>query len=505
MEMITLPAASQTPSAQCAYDHFVPATEERNGGGMRLSALLPPIRQAAAQTPPDRNRLIDAVRGLSLIVVVIGHLGMAMVYWPQGGKPVIGNLLASYPLLQGATWILQVIPLFFMAGGAVNLASWQRAREEGVSGPVWIWGRIRRLYRPVLLYLAVLAVAATAATLLLGPASEGMLALSCQMLWFLGIYLLTTLLLPAMAALHERSRFLTFALGVPLAITVNLGTTLWGWPEAVGLLNYLLVWLLIQQLGFLWEAAIPRRFWVALGAASLALSLLLVSVGPWPASLVGIPGEPVSNMAPPSIVLMLHGFTLVSLVYLARPWLEGWLRRPRPWTVAVGMSMMAMTIYLWHVPAMILAFLTMQGAGWPAPTQLNASGVPAPTEAAAYAQWWVGYLVVFLLILTLLVLVVWPAEHGPWPIWDTPARLLALPSTWPTPVLVVVCGVGGSCIGLATLALSIIGYAGFPTKTYLWFNLPLNAAGALAAMIVGMVLVRSAAGRQPSPSYRSRH
>jgi hypothetical protein len=33
----------------------------------------------------------------------------------------------------------------------------------------------------------------------------------------------------------------------------------------------------------------------------------------------------------------------------------------------------------------------------------------------------------------------------------------------------------------------------------------LNAAGALVVMIVGMLLVRSAAGRQPSPSYRSRH
>lgn len=463
---------------------------------MHAARLLPPIRKTAAQTPPARDRLIDAVRGFSLIVVVIGHLSMAMVYWPQGGRPVIGNLLASYPLLQEATWILQVIPLFFMAGGAVNLGSWQRARAQGVPAPIWVWGRIRRLYRPVLLYLTVLALAAGVATLVLGPASEGMLALSCQMLWFLGIYVLTTLLLPAMAALHDRSVYLAFAVGVPLAITVNLGTTLWGWPEAVGLVNYLLVWLLIQQLGFLWKAAIPRKFWAALGSTCLVFSLLLVAVGPWPASLVGIPGEPVSNMAPPSIVLLLHGFTLVSLIYVARPWLERWLQRPRPWTVAVAMSMMAMTIYLWHVPAMILAFLTMQGAGLRAPTQLSAGGVPEPIDGLAYAQWWAGYLVIFLIILTLLVLLVWPAEHGPWPMWDTPARVLRLPPTWPTPAKAVVCGAGGICIGLATLTLSIIGYAGFPMKTFLWFNLPLNAGGALVVMIVGVLSVRSA-GDQP--------
>jgi hypothetical protein len=487
---------------ECAYDRIVPAMDEGNDRGKGLVALLPPVRRAAAQTPPDRDRLIDAVRGLSLIVVVIGHLGMAMVYWPQEGTPVIGNLLASYPLLQGATWFLQVIPLFFMAGGAVNLASWQRARAQGMTAPTWMWGRIRRLYRPVLLYLAALAVAAAAATLLLGPNSEGMLALSCQMLWFLGIYVLTTLLLPAMAALHERNVYLAFAVGIPLAITVNLGTTLWGWPEAVGLVNYLLVWLLIQQLGFLWQMAIPRRFWAALGSTSLAFSLLLVAVGPWPASLVGIPGEPVSNMAPPSIVLLLHGFTLVSLIYLTRPWLEGWLKRPRPWMVAVGMSMMAMTIYLWHVPAMILAFLTMQGAGWRAPSQLNADGIPEPIAGVAYAEWWVGYLIIFLIILTMLVLVVWPAEHGPWPIWDTQAHLLALPPACPSLARAVVCGVGGSCIGLATLALSIIGYAGFPTKTFLWFNLPLNAAGALVVMVLGMLLVRAAA---KAPITTARH
>lgn len=493
MGMCRLPATSQTRTRQCAYDHVVTAADEREGGWNHLAAMLPPVRKAAMNTPPDRDRLVDAVRGFSLIAVVIGHLAMAMVYWPPGGKPIIGNLLASFPLLQGATWLLQVIPLFFMAGGAVNLASWKRAKAQGISAPTWTWGRIRRLYRPVLLYLAALAVAASIATLVLGPASEGMLALSCQMLWFLGIYVLTTMLLPAMAALHERSVFLAFAVGVPLAIIVNLGTTLWGWPQAVGLVNYLLVWLLIQQLGFLWERAVPRSLWAVLGLVCLIASLLLVAVGPWPASLVGIPGEPVSNMAPPSTVLLLHGFTLVSLIYLARPRLEIWLQRPRPWTVAVGMSMMAMTVYLWHVPAMILAFLTMQGAGWPSPTQLSASDVPEPIDGAAYAQWWVGYLIVFLVMLTLLVLLVWPAEHGPWPMWDTPARVLKLPHTWPAPARAVVCGVGGTCIGLATLTLSIIGYAGFPTKTFLWFNLPLNAAAALVAMLLGMLLVRTAA------------
>ena len=66
---------------------------------MRVFAAVPTAR-AAAETPSDRDRVVDGARAAALLVVVVGHVLMAVVAWP-GGVPVLGNLLASYPVHPG--------------------------------------------------------------------------------------------------------------------------------------------------------------------------------------------------------------------------------------------------------------------------------------------------------------------------------------------------------------------------------------------------------------------
>lgn len=456
---------------------------------------LPPVRQAARESSPDRDRLLDALRGGALIVVVLGHVAMAMVGWNTDGDPAVGNLLASSIALQVMTWTFQVIPLFFLAGGAANAMAWQRARARDMAYPAWMWGRIQRLFRPVLIYLAFLAIVATACTMSVGPASGPILALACQMLWFLGIYVMTMMLLPAMAALHHRNRWLAFVIGIPVAAGLNLGTTFWGWPLPVGFVNFLLVWLLVQQLGLFWTQQTRSWAWGVVLVVCLSLSITLVGLGPWPVSLVGIPGEAVSNMAPPSIVLMLHAGTLCSIAYLVRRPLTRWLHHPGPWLVAVTMSVTAMTVYLWHVPAMIASVLTLHALGIDPPTRISVTGYPEPVSLGGYAGWWLLFLGAFIAYLVLLVVIIWPAEHARLPVWDTTPRWLALPGAWPRPVLSAASGVGATMIGLATLVLSIIGFAGFPTAWVPWFSLQLNAAVALIVIVLGALLARSAAGR----------
>jgi hypothetical protein len=459
--------------------------------------VLPPVRATAAATPPDRDRLIDAIRGFSLVVVVVGHLAMVMVFWPAGGVPVVGNLLASYRVAQLLTWVLQVVPLFFMAGGAANLIAWRRADARGVPYSAWMWGRVNRLYRPVLVYFAVLAAGATVLTLTVGAASAPMLALSCQMLWFLGVYVGTTMMLPAMWQVHRRNRWLAFAVLVPLVTILNLGDMIWDWPPTIAFANFLLAWLTIQQLGFFWNEPTRRRAWAVVGATTFATNVLLVSAGPWPISLVGMPGEPVSNMAPPSIVLLLHGFTLVSLVYLARRPLERLLQRPRAWLAAVTMTMTAMTVYLWHIPAIALAFTTLHFLGVLPPTRLAGTGYPEPTSTGAYAAWWLAFLAVFSVYLVILVLLTWSTEYRPLPLWDAPARHGIIPLSAPGWVFVAAVVVGSLMISVTTLAISLIGFAGFPTRSVEWNGISLNTAVLLAVLLLGALLLRSTT-RQPS-------
>jgi len=173
---------------------------------MRLTALLPPVRSVAEGTPPNRDRILDAVRGFALVVVVLGHLLMAVVYWPEAGDVRIGNLMASYPALQYLTWVLQVMPIFFAFGGAANVIAWRKADAGDVLYSTWMWGRIQRLLRPVLVYLAVMAVFAAVMTVVVGPQLDPLLAIINGPLWFLGVYTLTLLFLPFMWWVHQRNR-----------------------------------------------------------------------------------------------------------------------------------------------------------------------------------------------------------------------------------------------------------------------------------------------------------
>ena len=50
---------------------------------VRVFAAVPTAR-AAAETPPDRDRVVDGARAAALLVVVVGHVLMAVVAWPDG-------------------------------------------------------------------------------------------------------------------------------------------------------------------------------------------------------------------------------------------------------------------------------------------------------------------------------------------------------------------------------------------------------------------------------------
>ena len=98
-------------------------------------------------------------------------------------------------------------------------------------------------------------------------------------------------------------------------------------------------------------------------------------------------------MAPPSVVLLLHGLTLVSLVFIARRPLDRLLRRPRVWLVTTFMMLTAMSLYIWHLLAIVLSLTTLRQLGFPPPTRLDVHGFPEPvappaTRCGSSASWW---------------------------------------------------------------------------------------------------------------------
>ncbi|MFD8026163.1 acyltransferase family protein [Streptomyces lavendulae] len=333
-------------------------------------------RAMAAATPTARDRYVDLLRVASLATVVLGHWLMAAV-----SGDGIGNLLALVPPLQVLTWALQVMPVFFFVGGFSHALSYRSLERRYPGRPgyaVFLRARLRRLLRPTLVFVLVWAALALAVQLAGhggGRLTGAALRTVTQPLWFIGIYLAMVALTPPLLRLHARHGWAAFAALAGAAALVDVLRFALGVPY-VEFLNFALVWLAVHQLGFLRaDGRITRP--ALLGAAGLAGAVLLVAFGPYPLSMVGMPGEKVSNMAPPTLALLCHGMWLVGAVQLlARP-AGAWLARPRVWHGVVAANGVAMTAFLWHLTAMLGVY---------AGQLLLGMDLPEPATGAWWAQ-----------------------------------------------------------------------------------------------------------------------
>ncbi|MER8036162.1 acyltransferase family protein [Streptomyces hydrogenans] len=325
-------------------------------------------RELAAATPAGRDRYVDLLRVVSLGVVVLGHWLMAAVT-----ADGVGNLLAVVPELQAATWALQVMPVFFFVGGFAHALA-HRSRPRYAD---FLRARLRRLLRPTMVFVAVWGVAALA--LQAAGADGGLtgvaLRLVTQPLWFIGIYLAMVACTPPLLRAHERYGWGAFAALAGAAAAVDALRFAAGVPY-VEFLNFALVWLAVHQLGFLRADGMIRRP-ALLAGAGLAGAAALVALGPYPLSMVGMPGEKVSNMAPPTLALLCHGLWLIGAVELLKGPGTRFAARARVWRAVVAANGVAMTAFLWHLTAMLGVYGAMLGLG---------VRLPAPATAAWWAQ-----------------------------------------------------------------------------------------------------------------------
>jgi peptidoglycan/LPS O-acetylase OafA/YrhL len=95
----------------------------------------------------------------------------------------------------------------------------------------------------------------------------------------------------------------------------------------------------------------------------------MVAFGPYPLSMVGMPGAPVSNAGPPTTALITLGVGQIGLVLLARPYIRALAARPRAAKVLTWVGARSMSLYLWHMSAMVaMAGVWTIGFGYSTPT-----------------------------------------------------------------------------------------------------------------------------------------
>lgn len=303
-------------------------------------------------TGDTRDRVVDVLRLASLLVVVAGHSIMLTVAPPPPGGDhlVLGNLLGEHPLLQAATWLLQVLPLFFFAGAAAAVYGFRPGTAPGH----WLFRRSQRLLRPVWWYLLAIGAALGAATWMRCPAAVDVIArLGVQLLWFLGAYLV---ILAAVAFLQRISTTRQVVVAVAacygLTAVADAARLHTGGPAPTWtMLTFATAWTIPAILGIAYAKKLIRPRAAGIGAlAMLAVDAGLVAFGPYDVSMVTVPGQRLSNMSPPSVLLAGHAIVLCLLAIAGAGAIARWARRPRVWWwVALG-NRSAMTLYLWHLP-----------------------------------------------------------------------------------------------------------------------------------------------------------
>jgi len=436
-------------------------------------------------TPPGRDRVVDLLRGASLAIVVAGHTLMAVVVWNRG-VPRVDNLLRLVPELEPLTWVLQVIPVFFAAGAIANRSSLHTATVRKEPWRIWMWARTRRLVRPVFYYLVIWIPIVFVLSSVMDAAARPLERLSTQLLWFLGVYVLIVAT-TALQVRVARGGLWSVAALVLLVAGVDVGR-FHGGGDAVASLNFFLVFFLAAVSGLVvrdLEAPRRRLLWLVVVGA-VAVNLAVVASGPYPFSMVGLPGEAISNVGPPTLVLALHAVAMIALVGALWPALDALCQRVRVWHAACALGGVAMTLYLWHLTALFAVVVIQHALGLDRPPVGNGWFWPAT----------LGELVVCLAAVLVVVSLAAPLEYLRIP-WLERVRPPAPDRAWRG----VVGPVGVVLLAVGFLVLAATGMAGFPwSRSREYAGVALTPGLGIILVALGVLAARvGGRPREPAP------
>ena len=418
-------------------------------------------------------------------MVILGHWLVVALY-VEDGQLAAADALSLIPWTHWLTWLLQVMPIFFLVGGYVNGLGWQSAQPSGglaaadssssgtwqrlnsVYAP-WLAARLQRLVSPVLPVLAAWAFIGLGAVQL--DADPALLKIASQFAllpsWFLVVYILVVLLAPLAFRAWQRYGFASLWALATAAALVDLLALGMGW-RALGWLNYLFVWLAIHQLGFAWQAGRLSRpgrclLWAAGGLTAL---IALVTLGPYPISMVSVRGEEISNSLPPNLTMLALGVFQGGLLLALEQPLRRRLEKNALWTATVLINGMIMTIFLWHVTALLLVsgLALLAGVGL--------------TFIPGTAAWWLSRPLWLAILAAALVPFI--------AIFTRFERTGAASRGAPPPAWRLLLGCSLICFGLATLTIR-----GVPTESWPGINLLALSLPFLGAALVSFGRARA--------------
>ncbi len=384
----------------------------------RPESTLP--RDASAVSALDlskRDLTLDLARVFCVLLVVVIHLLFIGVGRDAEGGLVISRPLEEQSWFAGVTWAGQIMPLFFVVGGFASITAWHSNVRRGGTAADYVKTRVIRLAQPSFpLFVFYVAVIGGATLLALAPELVATVVEGAgSPLWFIAAYCLCQSLVPVLVRLHARAPRATLVVLLAGVVVVDAARFVTGMRE-LGYLNMLFVWPLVQQIGF-WYADgwFARRAWwqlVLLAGACYAALVPLTLAGPYSVNML-------DNLNPPTLPLVLLGLAQACVLRLLRPALAKLMSTHPARAVVFLVGTRLMTIYLWHLPVIIV----FAGLGLLIPG--------ASPEPASPAWWWSRILVYLLVLLALFGLSFLVGR------WEQPREVGPTPPIWVVAVAVV--------------------------------------------------------------------
>lgn len=315
-------------------------------------------RKVAEATPAGRNRIVDFWRALAILVVVFGHWLAASIWLKPDDSVALLNSLEWIPYAGWVTWLVQVMPIFFLAGGYANARGLRKVVAGEERRRDWITARMRRLFTPVvpLLLVWVVLILVMRAFVPAEVVYAGAMSATVPV-WFLAVYLTLTAIAPFTHAWWRRGGPVTIAVLAGLAVGVDLARFAFEVP-GVGWVNFLFVWACVHQIGYWWsdrdDTGIPEGLGWSMVLVAMAFLVGVTWIGWYPVAMVGIPGAGVTNMTPPTFAIAILGVAQFGVILGTQAAVRRRMQRIESWHRVISFSGVIMTVYLWHLSAMSL-------------------------------------------------------------------------------------------------------------------------------------------------------
>jgi peptidoglycan/LPS O-acetylase OafA/YrhL len=407
---------------------------------------VPPLAAHRPSMSSERDTGIDFLRALCVVGVVLLHAIMVGVTVVDG-SPVFANASEGTRWIIPVSWMLQVMPLFFIIGGFAGLLAYRRQSERGGTASTFVASRVHRLLRPPTVEIGVVGAALAARSLAGLPADIVATAgfRYGQPLWFLGVFLLCQALLPTLAHAHSHMPKSMLAALVLAALGIDALRALTGF-DGLGFMNLAFVWLALQQIGFFLADGtvdrLSRRVRGIVGGASLTALVATFLSGVYSPDLI-------ANINPPTCALILVGIVHLCAVSLLRDRLSDVSRSTAAAAFSRFVNRRTMTVYLWHMPVLLAM------AGVSAATAMIA-GLPLPEPSSL--EWWLSrplWLVAALALTAVVVIAPTSIETHPAPALSRSTRRIAAAVTIGllAVVLLLVAGTSVLTAGVAVLGL----------------------------------------------------